>query len=76
MAGAKYDDMDASLMARLEEPEAENRHLKKMYAEERLKAEIVQGALQKNDKVISLMQGGANCSQRYLASNFPSLHLS
>jgi len=38
---------DASLMARLKELEDENRRLKKMYAEERLKAEIVQEALQK-----------------------------
>ena len=39
--------MDASLMARLKELEDENRRLKNMYAEEPLKAEIVQEALQK-----------------------------
>lgn len=44
---AKYGGMDASLMTRLKELEEENRRLKKMYAEERLKAEIVQEALQK-----------------------------
>ena len=44
---AKFGGMDASLMARLKELEDENRRLKKMYAEERLKAEIVQEALQK-----------------------------
>jgi putative transposase len=44
---AKYGGMDASLMTRMKELEEENRRLKKMYAEERLKAEIVQGALQK-----------------------------
>lgn len=44
---ARYGGMDASLMARLKELEDENRRLKKMYAEERLKAEIVQEALQK-----------------------------
>ncbi len=44
---AKYGGMDASLMARLKELEEENRRLKKMYAEERLKAENVQEALQK-----------------------------
>lgn len=44
---AKYGGMDASLMARLKELESENRRLKKMYAEERLKAEIVQEALAK-----------------------------
>jgi len=45
---AKYGGMDASLMRRLKELEAENKRLKKMYAEERLKAEIVQEALEKN----------------------------
>ena len=44
---AKYGGMDASLMARLRELEEEKRRLKKMYAEERLKAEIVQEALTK-----------------------------
>ena len=44
---AKYGGMDASLMSRLKELEEENRRLKKMYAEERLKAEIVQEALAK-----------------------------
>ena len=44
---SKYGGMDASLMARLKELEDENRRVKKMYAEERLKAEIVQEALQK-----------------------------
>lgn len=44
---AKFGGMDASLMARLKELEAENRRLKKMYAEERLKAEIIQEAMAK-----------------------------
>ena len=44
---SKYGGMDASLMARVKELEDENRRLKKMYAEERLKAEIVQEALTK-----------------------------
>lgn len=51
---AKYGGMDASMMARLKELEDENRRLKKMYAEERLKAEIVQEALQKSGEAISL----------------------
>ena len=37
---AKYGGMDASLMKRMKELEEENRRLKKMYAEERLKSEI------------------------------------
>ena len=44
---AKFGGMDASMMARMKELEDENRRLKKMYAEERLKAEIVQEALAK-----------------------------
>lgn len=44
---AKFGGMDASLMARLKELEAENAKLKKMYAEERLKAEIIQEAMSK-----------------------------
>ena len=44
---SKYGGMDASLMARLKELEAENQRLKKMYAEERLKAEVVKEALEK-----------------------------
>lgn len=44
---AKFGGMDASLMARMKELEEENRRLKKMYAEERIKAEIVAEALAK-----------------------------
>ena len=44
---AKYGGMDASLIARLKELVAENAKLKKMYAEERLKAEIIQEAMSK-----------------------------
>lgn len=43
---AKYGGMDASMVARLKELETENRRLKKMYAEERLKAEIRKEALE------------------------------
>lgn len=44
---ARYGGMDASMMKWMKELEDENRRLKKMYAEERLKAEIVQEALTK-----------------------------
>ena len=44
---SKYAGMEASLMARMRELEAENARLKKMYAEERLKAEIMQEAMAK-----------------------------
>ena len=38
--------MDASMMRRLKELETENSRLKKMYAEERIKAELHQKALE------------------------------
>jgi putative transposase len=44
---SKFGGMDASMMSRLKELEDENRRLKKMYAEERLKAEIIQEAMAK-----------------------------
>ena len=44
---SKYGGMDASSMKRLKELEEENARLKKMYAEEKLKAEIVSEALEK-----------------------------
>ena len=43
---AKFGGTDVSMMKRLKELEAENQRLKKMYAEERLKAEIRQEALE------------------------------
>lgn len=39
--------MDASLITRLKELEAEKARLKKMYAEERLKSDILQDAMSK-----------------------------
>lgn len=44
---SRFGGMDASLMARMKELEDENRRLKKMYAEEKLKAEIIAEAMQK-----------------------------
>lgn len=44
---AKYGGMDTSMMARMKELEDENRRLKKMYIEEKLKAEIATEYLSK-----------------------------
>jgi putative transposase len=38
---AKYGDMDTFMMARMKELEAGNARLKKLYIEEKLKAEIL-----------------------------------
>lgn len=43
---SKYGGMDVSLMKRMKELEQENRRLKKMYVEEKLKAEIRKEALE------------------------------
>ena len=44
---SKFGGMDVSMMKYVKELEEENRRLKKMYAEERLKAEIIQEAMTK-----------------------------
>ena len=44
---AKYGSMDTSMMDRMKELEAENARLKKMYIEEKLKAEILNEAITK-----------------------------
>lgn len=44
---AKFGGMDVSLMKRMKELEDENRRLKKMYAEEKLKAEIAREVIEK-----------------------------
>ena len=44
---AKYGGMDTSMMARMKELESENARLKKMYIEEKLKAEILNEAITK-----------------------------
>jgi len=44
---AKYGGMDVSMMSRMKELEAENARLRKMYVEEKLKAELRAEALEK-----------------------------
>jgi putative transposase len=44
---AKYGGMDASMMSRVKELEAENARLKKMYAEVQLQADVLKEVLQK-----------------------------
>lgn len=44
---AKYGGMDTSMMSKLKELEEENRRLRRMYVEEKLKAEIAAEALAK-----------------------------
>ncbi len=44
---SKFGGMDVSIMKHLKELEAENARLKKMYAEERLKAELAREVIEK-----------------------------
>jgi len=44
---AKYGGMDVSMVARMKELEEENRRLRKMYLDEKIKAEIISEALAK-----------------------------
>jgi putative transposase len=44
---SRFGGMDASMMSRLKELEEENRRLRRMYVEEKLKAEIASEALAK-----------------------------
>ena len=54
---ARYGGMDASLMAWLKELEDENQRLKKFYAEERLKAEILTVVLAKDEGPLNTVRG-------------------
>jgi putative transposase len=70
---AKFGGMDASLMARMKELEDENRRLKKMVAEERLKAEIVTEALQKSGEAILPTRDGPMGSPAQIRQYHPGL---
>ena len=61
---SRFGGMDASMMARLKELEDENRRLKKMYAEERLKAEIIQEAMAKKCEAIAPKADGTGRGQK------------
>ena len=61
---AKYGGMDVSMMARMKELEEENRRLRKMIVDERLKAEIVQEALSKSGEAISPLRDGQTSRSR------------
>jgi putative transposase len=59
---SKYGGMDALTISRLKELEEENRQLKKMYAEERLKSELRKEALEKSGSAVAAMRHGkTNC---------------
>jgi putative transposase len=54
---AKFGGMDASLIARMQGLEEENRRLKKLYVEAQIKADIVAEALAKKSEATSPSRG-------------------
>ena len=61
---SKLGGMDASIMRRLKDLEAENSRLKKMYAEEWIKAELRQEVLRESCKAVSASRDGQEgCSE-------------
>ena len=58
---AKYGAMDTSMMARMKELESENARLKKMYIEEKLKAEILNEAITKKEAISQTWDGPKGC---------------
>lgn len=58
---AKYGGMDASLMTRMKELEAENTRLKKMYADVQLQNDVIKEAMAKSGKAVSTPRDGQSC---------------
>jgi putative transposase len=59
---SKYGGMDVPMMSRMKELEAENARLRKMYVEEKLKAELRAEALEKSGEAISSPRDGSTSS--------------
>jgi hypothetical protein len=54
---AKYGGMDASLISQMKAIEDENRHLKRMYADLSMQADLLKEALGKNAAAIRCLEG-------------------
>jgi len=70
---ARFGGMDVSMMSRMKELEEENRRLKKMYMDEKLKAEIVSEALAKNGEAISTARDGPGRGSREECADQPGV---
>ncbi len=55
---SKYGGMDASMMTRMKELEAENTRLKKMYADVQLQNDVIKEAMLKTGKAIPSKENG------------------
>ena len=60
---SRFGGMDTSMMSRMKELAEENRRLRRMYVEEKLKAEIVAEALTKSGEAISAPRDGRTSGQ-------------
>jgi len=63
---SKFGGMDAVLMSRLKKLEEENRRLKKVYAEERLKSKIIQEVMAKSGEAVRPEADGTACSHLFV----------
>lgn len=57
---SKFGGMDASMIKRLKELEAENARLKKMYADVQLQNEVIKEAMEKSGKAVSPQRDGCS----------------
>ncbi len=55
---SRYGGMDLPMITKLKELELENDQLKKLYAEERLRADILKAVLKKSKEAISKARDG------------------
>ena len=60
---AKYGGMDVSMMSQLKVMEAENRRLKRMYAEMSMQNDLLKEAFGKSGKAISKTGDGRECGK-------------
>ena len=67
---AKFGGMDTSMMARMKELEEENRRLRKMYVEEKLKAEIATEVPRKSKSAVSSARMAKRLSGVWVADSF------
>ena len=58
---SKYGGMDASLMTRMKELEAENNRLKKMYADVQLQNDVIKEAMEKSGEAVRAPRIGKGC---------------
>jgi putative transposase len=72
---SKFGGMDASLMKRMKELEAENARLKKMYAEERSRPRSARKSLRERSRAIWAVRDGPESGIKTWRIHSPSLRM-